>query len=109
MEFLRLVFSTLIKVSGTNRVDLALEYQREVVCKLFELLCFIFGGSCCYTLCTGGHFEPVPSLTRSLMVRGYEPGREDHEFDTTLYRQFLSCQIETNLFLLVFFVKLNAN
>ena len=39
-----LVFSTLLKVRGTFRVGLALEYQREVVCKLFELLCFVFLG-----------------------------------------------------------------
>ena len=38
------VFSTLLKVRGTFRVGLALEYQREVVCKLFELLCFVFLG-----------------------------------------------------------------
>ena len=40
-KFLCLVFLTLSKVSGTNRVDLALEYQREAVCKLFELLGFL--------------------------------------------------------------------
>ena len=38
-------FSTLLKASGTNRVDLALQQQREVVCKLFELLCFFFLGA----------------------------------------------------------------
>ena len=41
-KFSRSAFSTLIKVSGTFGVDLALQQQREVVCKLFELLCFVF-------------------------------------------------------------------
>ena len=38
-------FSILWKVSGTHTVDLALEKQWEVVCKLFELLYFIFLGA----------------------------------------------------------------
>ena len=39
-SFYVLVLLTLLKVSGTYRVDLAIEQQ--IVCKLFELLCFIF-------------------------------------------------------------------
>ena len=38
-------FLTLLKVSGTFRVDLTLELQIELVSKLFELLSFIFHGS----------------------------------------------------------------
>ena len=34
-------FSTLLKVSGSFSADLALELQRDVVCKLFALLCFV--------------------------------------------------------------------
>ena len=43
--FPRLVFSALLKVSGTYRVDLAIEWPREVVCRLFALLCFFFLGA----------------------------------------------------------------
>ena len=39
------LFSTLLKVSETFRVDLALELLRDVVCKFFALLCFIFWGA----------------------------------------------------------------
>ena len=35
-------FLDLVKVSGTYRVDLALEQRRDLVCKLFSLLCFVF-------------------------------------------------------------------
>ena len=38
-------FSTLIKASRTIRVDLALEQQKDVVCKLFSPLCFVFVGT----------------------------------------------------------------
>ena len=47
-EKLCLVFLTLLKVSGTNRVDnLALKSLKDIVhvCKLFELLCFSFLGA----------------------------------------------------------------
>ena len=44
-KFLNPVFSTFLKVSGTFGVDLELEWQREVVCKLFEPLCFAFLGA----------------------------------------------------------------
>ena len=62
-KFWSLVFSTLLKVSSTFRVDLALEYQRDVACKLFALLCWFLFGNCPYTICTGGHFQPASSLT----------------------------------------------
>ena len=42
LKFLCLVFSTLLNDSRTFRVDLALEQLRDVVCKLFALLCFVF-------------------------------------------------------------------
>ena len=32
-------------VSGTYRVDLAIEEQRDAVCKLFVLLCYVFLGA----------------------------------------------------------------
>ena len=57
------VFLNLINVSGTNRVDLALEQQRDVVSKLLHSSA-LFSWSCSYTLCTDGHFEPAPSLTK---------------------------------------------
>ena len=37
-----MAFSNLLKVSGVFRVDLAIEYQRDVVCRLFSSLCFVF-------------------------------------------------------------------
>ena len=44
VEIFSFGFSALLKVSGTFGVDLhvTLEYQREVACKFFELLCFVF-------------------------------------------------------------------
>ena len=43
LKYSYLVFLTLLKVSGTDRVDLATRQQRDLVCsKLFELLCFVF-------------------------------------------------------------------
>ena len=42
-NFLCLVFSNLLNVSGTYGVNLAL----DVVCKLFALLCFFFLGAVC--------------------------------------------------------------
>ena len=45
LKIFRFGFLTLLKVSGTFGVDLALEKQREVVCKLFEVLCFVFLGA----------------------------------------------------------------
>ena len=45
-------------------LDLVKGRERDVVCKLFALLYFIFlGAAPMHTLCTGGHFEPAPSLT----------------------------------------------
>ena len=41
-KFLCLVFSTLLKLSGTFGVDLALELLKKEGCKLFALLCFFF-------------------------------------------------------------------
>ena len=45
LTFSGLVFSTSIKVSRTIRVDLALEQQRDAVCKLFAPLCSVFVGT----------------------------------------------------------------
>ena len=45
MTFSRLVFSALLKVSGTYRVDLAIEWPREVVYRHFAFLCFVFLGA----------------------------------------------------------------
>ena len=45
IEFFMLVYLNLIKVIRTNRVDLAIEQQGKVVCKLFVLLCFLFLGA----------------------------------------------------------------
>ena len=44
-KFLCLVISTLLKVSGTNRIDLALEQQREVVRKLLNCSAAFFLGA----------------------------------------------------------------
>ena len=40
-ERLCLGFLTMLEVSGSYKVDLAIEQQRDVLCKLFELLCFV--------------------------------------------------------------------
>ena len=65
LKYSYLVFLTLLKVSGTDRVDLATRQQRDLVCsKLFELLCFVFLGAAPIPLCTGGHFEPAPFLLK---------------------------------------------
>ena len=40
-----LVFSTLSNVSGTFGVNIALENRKEVVCKFFNLLCFVSLGA----------------------------------------------------------------
>ena len=37
-----MVFSIATKVSRSYTVDLAIEYPRDVVCKFFALLCFVF-------------------------------------------------------------------
>ena len=44
IEIFKFGIFKLVKGSGTSGVDIALEYQREIVCKAFELLCFIFLG-----------------------------------------------------------------
>ena len=65
-KFSCLVFSTLLMVSRTNRVDLASKYQKEVGWSFCTpLLCISRSHS--YTLCTGGHFEPTPSLTKEVL------------------------------------------
>ena len=40
-----LVFSTLMKVSGTYRVVLAIQKPRDVLCKPFAFVCFFFHGA----------------------------------------------------------------
>ena len=45
IDFFAFGFSALLKVSGTCRVDLAIEKPREVVCRRFALLCFVFLGA----------------------------------------------------------------
>ena len=44
-NFVCLVFSTLLKISRTYTVGSRVEQQRDAVCKLFELLCFVFLGA----------------------------------------------------------------
>ena len=38
-------FLTLLKVSETYQADLAIEWLRDAVCKLFALFCFVFLGA----------------------------------------------------------------
>ena len=46
IDFFALGFFDLVKgYTGTYRVDLAIEYPRDVVCTLFALLCFVFLGA----------------------------------------------------------------
>ena len=42
IEISCLVFSTLLKVIGVFRVDLAIEYQSDAVCMLFPSFCYVF-------------------------------------------------------------------
>ena len=71
-NFSSLVFSTLLNVSGVFRVDLAIEWQSDVVCRIFSLLCFVFlGVATCkknvqFLLCTTvSHFYPnIPGLLK---------------------------------------------
>ena len=65
-----LVFSSLLKVSRTYRVDLQCSNRTAKQCSLqtfwTPLLCF--SGSCSYTLCTGDHFglfRPWPEFDKS--------------------------------------------
>ena len=44
-----------------SRFTCTLEQQRDVICDLSALLCFIFSS---FTMCKGGHFKPAPSLTK---------------------------------------------
>ena len=54
LKILCLVFLTLRKVSGTESDDLEIEEPRDVVCKHFALLYFVFHGASAYKrpLCT---------------------------------------------------------
>ena len=55
-----MVFSTLRKLSGTYGVELVMQYQGNVVCKLIAFLCCI-SWSCLpsmYTVCTGILAQP---------------------------------------------------
>ena len=45
LKFSFLVFLSLVEVSRNVRVDLALEQQRDVVCKFSTLLCVVFLGA----------------------------------------------------------------
>ena len=58
-----LVSSLLLKVSRTFRVDLALELQTEVICKL--LTSSVLLSTELITSCTGGHFDLAPSLSKN--------------------------------------------
>ena len=42
-----MVFLNLIKVSGTYRVDFAIEYPMNVLYKHFSFTCFVFHGASC--------------------------------------------------------------
>ena len=59
-KFSCLVFSTLLNVSGVFRVDLAIEEQSDVVCKLFSLLCFVFLG-----------VAPIPYVQAAILNLGH--------------------------------------
>ena len=66
VEISHLVLSALKMVSGTYRVNLLKEQERDVLYIVSNLcICPVcFSQSCSYTLCTGGHFEPDPSLLK---------------------------------------------
>ena len=53
-------FWALLKVSGTYRVDLAIEQLREVVCRHFALLCFVFLGA-----------APIPYVQVAIIKKYY--------------------------------------
>ena len=45
IEIFMFAFLHFVKVSGTYRVGLAIEKQRDAVCKLFAFLCFVLLGT----------------------------------------------------------------
>ena len=56
------------KFSTTLGVGFTIEKQRFLSVKCHASLCWIFCGAPPGTLCTGCHFEPVPSLHKSATV-----------------------------------------
>ena len=56
IEFFTFGFLTLIKVSRTHSVDLAIEQPRDEVYKLFAFVCFVFHGS-----------SPIPYVQVAIM------------------------------------------
>ena len=75
-----LVFSTLLKVSGSFVVDLLIEYQRDIVYKLLALLCFVFLGA-----------APIPyqACQVACIARVTHPLDQFHKLTCT--RQAISC------------------
>ena len=71
MRFSDLVLSNLIKGKEIKRVHLASEQQRDVVCKLYALLCLVFLGTAPIiyeqaTILNLSHFEPCPAYQEEL-------------------------------------------
>ena len=66
IEISHMVFSNLIKVSGTYTVVLAIELPRDVVYKYFGFVCFVFHGAAPtpYMHVQMGHYKPAPPLTK---------------------------------------------
>ena len=59
-----MLFSNLIKVSGTYTVDLAIEWPRVVVYNHFAFVCLVFIELLLYLMYRQRHFEPAQSLTK---------------------------------------------
>ena len=61
----------------------ALDPPLDAVCKVFAVLSLVFSRICSYTLCTGGHYEPAPSLTKKYYCTSwymYESVRDRREY-----------------------------
>ena len=78
LKFLCLVSSTLLRVSGTYRVPLALEQLRDVVCKLLHFSASFFWELLLY-LMYRWPFEPAPTLTKKYFLIH----NNDYTYDNT--------------------------
>ena len=64
IEIFAFDFFNLDKFSRTYKVELAIEYPRDVVYKLFAFASFVYHGVTQILYVQGGHFESAQSLTK---------------------------------------------
>ena len=86
IEIFKFGFLDLVKVSGACRIILAIEYHRDVICKLFFTPLLHFSGGCSYILCTGSHFKITKKYYRYLLMR------PNHDY-TILKIAYVQCMV----------------